>query len=137
MYVLLFAKQTKCLDIIKSDGTSGLIRWCKLDDSFDDPIRTNFYSSLHTDISRKQIAELYETNGWKVRKCSWVDYEISCAWAELVIEAENPILMHGIVADVATRVEELIAPLRSKGIQFSCECYGPEPDRELLLEIRS
>lgn len=58
-------------------------------------------------------------------------------WAELVIEAESPILMHGLVADLPARVEELVIPLRAAGISFTAECYGPEPDGELLLELRS
>jgi len=58
-------------------------------------------------------------------------------WAELVIEAESPILMHGMVADLPARAEELVGPLRAAGVSFTAECYGPEPDRELLLELQS
>ena len=72
------------------------------------PDGSNFFSALHTCLSREQVAGLYGALGWQVRKCSWVDYEITSDWAELVIEAESPILMH-----------------------------GPEPDRKLLLNIQS
>jgi hypothetical protein len=101
------------------------------------PDSSNFNSSLHTTLSRSQVAELYGALGWEVRKCSWVDYEVISDWAELVIEAESPILMHGPVADLLSRVEELVAPLRAAGIEFTAECYGPEREHELLLEIRS
>jgi hypothetical protein len=98
---------------------------------------SNFFSSLHTSLSREQVAGLYGALGWRVRKCSWVDYKVVSDWAELVIEAEGPILMHGPVAGLPARAEELVAPLRAAGVSFTAECYGPEPGRELLLELRS
>jgi hypothetical protein len=101
------------------------------------PNTSNFYSSLHTALSREQVARLYGALGWRVRKCSWVDYQVLSDWAELVIESESPILMHGAVADLPARAEELVAPLRAAGVTFSAECYGPEPEEKLLLELRS
>ena len=101
------------------------------------PSSSNFFSSLYTTLSREQVSGLYRALGWQVRKCSWVDYEVECHWAELIIEAESPILMHGSVADLGLRAEELVSPLRAAGISFTAECYGPEPDRELMLELDS
>ena len=101
------------------------------------PDGSNFFSALDTTLSREQVAGLYGALGWCVRKCSWVDYEIISDWAGLVLEAESPILMHGPVADLVARSEELVAPLRTAGISFTAECCGPEPGRELLLELRS
>ncbi len=95
------------------------------------PDSSNFFGSLHTSLSRAQVAGLYGARGWQVRKCSWVDYEVISDWAELVIEAESPVLMHGPVADLPARAEELVAPLRAAGVAFAAECYGPEPDRDL------
>ena len=46
------------------------------------------------------------------------------------------ILMHGSVADVLNRAEELVSPLRAAGVAFTAECYGPDPDRALLRELR-
>jgi hypothetical protein len=97
------------------------------------PDTSNFYSSLHTTLSREQVAGLYGALGWRVRKCSWTDYEVFGPWAELVIETESPILMHGPVADVLAHAEELVAPLRAAGVSFTAECYGP--DGELLREL--
>jgi hypothetical protein len=99
------------------------------------PDGSNFFSSLHTALTREQVAGLYGALGWRVRKCSWVDYEVVSDWAELVIEAESPILMHGPADDLPARAEELVAPLRA-GVAFTAECYGPWPDGELLLELR-
>jgi hypothetical protein len=97
------------------------------------PNTASFYSSLNTDLSPEQVAGLYGALGWKVRKCSWTDFEIFGLWCELVIEAKSPILMHGAVADVLAHVEELVAPLRKAGVPFSAQCYGP--DGELLREF--
>jgi hypothetical protein len=99
---------------------------------------SNFYSSLHTAMSRREVAGLFAAAGWEViEPDDWDHLEVHCPWAELVIEAESPILKHGTVADLPTRAEELVAPLRVAGVSFTAECYGPEPDRELLLELRS
>jgi hypothetical protein len=101
------------------------------------PDSPNFWSSLETDLSRGQVAGLYGALGWQVRMCSWVDYEVTSDWAELVIESERPILMYGSVADLEVRAEEVVAPLRAAGVSFSAECYGPRPDEKLLAELRS
>lgn len=101
------------------------------------PESSNFYSSLYTSLTREQVAGLYRALGWRVRQCSWVDYEIISDWAELVIEGESPILMHGPVADLPARAEELVAPLRAAGVTFTAECYAEWPNGELLLELRS
>jgi hypothetical protein len=88
---------------------------------------------LDTALSREEVAGLYGALGWKVRRCSWTDFEVRSSWAELVIEAESPILLHGAVDDVVGRAGELVEPLRRAGVAFRGECYGP--DMELLSEI--
>lgn len=103
----------------------------------DIPDGSNFYSSLYTALTREEVAGLYGALGWRVRKCSWVDYEVMCNWAELVIESDGPILMHGPVADLPARAEELVAPLRMAGIEFTAECYGPWPEQKVQLKLRS
>src|SRR5690349_14668301 len=95
------------------------------------PDESNFFSSLDTALTPAQVAALYGALGWQVRKCSWVDHEVRSDWVELVIDNTSPILMHGPVADLPARAEELVAPLRAAGVSFTAECYGPEPDREL------
>jgi len=100
------------------------------------PEGANFNSTLDTTLSREQVASLYGALGWQVRNCSWADFEVISDWAELVIEATGPILMHGSVADVLNRAEELVSPLRAAGVAFTAECYGPDPDRALLRELR-
>ncbi len=96
---------------------------------------TTLHCALHTALGKETIALLYNERGWDVRKCAWADYEVKCSWAELVIEGESPILMHGVVADVLRRVEEVLDPLREAGISFTGECY--DTDKTLLKEFRS
>ena len=73
------------------------------------PEGANFNSTLGTTLSREQVASRYGALGWQVRNGSWADFEVISDWAELVIEATGPILMHGSVADVLNRAEELVA----------------------------
>jgi hypothetical protein len=97
---------------------------------------SNFFLALDTTLSQEQVAGLYRAIGCRVRKSSWFDYEVLSDWAELVIEAERPILMHGWVANLPTRAEELVTPLRAAGVSFTGECYGPHPDQELFLVFK-
>jgi len=92
------------------------------------PETANFYSSLQAPISKQRIAELYRPLAMEVRKCGWNEFEISCNWAELVLEADSPVLMHGIVADVAENAEKLLAPLKYAAIAYKAECYGEDGD---------
>src|SRR5258708_25702106 len=86
------------------------------------PDQTNFFSSLHTQLSRRRIAKLFRRRGWVVRKCGWAEDEMQCPFAELVVEAGPPTLMHGAVADVTANVQRGLAPLRGAGVCYSAEC---------------
>ena len=56
---------------------------------------SNLFGELDTTWPKERVAGLFAPFGWEVRKCSWTDYEVYCDFAELVIEGENPILIHG------------------------------------------
>jgi hypothetical protein len=100
----------------------------------DIPDSSDFFASLHTSLSRRRVAGLFARLGWSVRKCSWTDYEIRSPFAELVIEAESPILMHGPVAVAEANADRILAPLRDAGVAYTAECYGTGGD--LLREFR-
>lgn len=85
------------------------------------PEKPNFFSMIGAGFDRQQIAELYREAGWRVRKCSWTDYEIESDWAELILEGESPVLLHGSVSDLPSRAEELLAPLRINGVAFATD----------------
>jgi len=99
------------------------------------PNRSNFFGSLDTHLSRRRIAGLYRRLGWKVRKCGWSEPEIRSPFAELIIEADSPILIHGSVANVIAYAEAILAPLRQAGVSYTAECYGD--DGALLSEFQS
>ena len=100
----------------------------------DIPDGSNFFASLHTSLSRGQVAELFAPPGWQVRRCSSTDYEVIGPFAELVIEAESPILLHGPVADVHENAERVLATLRHAGVAYTAESYDAEGG--LLREYR-
>jgi hypothetical protein len=87
------------------------------------PDSSNFFASLHTTRSRGQVAGLFAPPTWIVRKCGWTDYEVRSPFAELVIEAESPILCHGSVAGVEATAERILAMWRASEIAYSAECY--------------
>jgi hypothetical protein len=95
---------------------------------------SDFFASLHTPLSRRRVARIFARLGWSVGKGNWTDYEIRCRFAELVVEAESPILMHGTVTEVETNAEHILAPLREAGIGYTAECYSDGGD--LLREFR-
>lgn len=81
------------------------------------------YGMLTTSRSRQEVAGLFAERGWSTRKCSWDDYEVECLVAELVVESENPMLLHGPVADAVTVGAEVAAVLQAASIACSVEGY--------------
>ncbi len=91
------------------------------------------HSVLNTDLSQQQVADLFRTHGWKISKWSWTGHEIQSPWAELYLDGEGEILMHGPIAEPIAHAEELFAPLRLAGVRYWGEFYGA--DNELLQEF--
>jgi hypothetical protein len=87
------------------------------------PDRPNLFVSIHCGPARRHVAELFRRLGWQARKCGWTEFEVTCSFAELVVEAGSPVLVHGAVADVLTNVEQVLAPLRGVGAVYTAECY--------------
>ncbi len=87
------------------------------------PESSNFFASLYTARSRRRIAELFTPPTWFVRRCSWTDHEVSSPFAELVIEAESPTLLHGPMAEVEANAGRILATLRAAEIGYTAECY--------------
>ncbi len=96
------------------------------------PEFSNFFASLHTTRSRRWVAGLFTSPAWSVRKCSLTAYEVTSPFADLVIEAESPIVLHGPVAEVEATADRILATLRSAGIRYNAECY--DVGGELLRE---
>jgi hypothetical protein len=98
------------------------------------PDRANFFAALDTTLSTRRVARLFAPPTWSVRRCGRADYEVTSPFAELVVEAESPILLHGPVADLGANVDRILAPLRDAGVAYTAECYGV--GGELLAELR-
>jgi len=81
----------------------------------------DFYATLHSTRSRRQIARLFRPPIWRVRKCTWTDYEIASEFAELTLEAESPALLHGWVTDLEVNTELVLAPLRAGAVAYTAE----------------
>jgi hypothetical protein len=96
------------------------------------PDRTNFYSSVQTGMQPGEIARLFAPPVWRVRKCSWTDFEAISEFAEVVIESSNPVLLHGPVADVTVNGQRIVEPLVAAGLSGSFECY--DEANALILE---
>jgi hypothetical protein len=100
----------------------------------DIPDGSNFFASLHTPLSRRQVAELFAPLRWRARRRGWADYEVICPFAELVIEAESSILLHGPIADVWENAEHVLVTLRDAGVAYTAESY--DEGGRLLREYR-
>jgi hypothetical protein len=83
------------------------------------------YMSLWTEMTRAEIASLFSASCWSSRKCSWTDYEVrSEDNAELVIESENPMLVHGPIDSASEMVPVIRKILDDAGISYSFEAYN-------------
>jgi hypothetical protein len=99
----------------------------------DSPDELNLYVSIHS-LNRRRVARLYQHLDWEVRKSAWAEYEIRSPVAELEIQAESPVLLHGMVAGDLDTVERVLAPLREAGAVFKGECY--DKSGKLLKEYK-
>ena len=98
------------------------------------PDRTNFYGCVRTDLQPEAVARLFAPPAWSVRKCSWTDFEVVSEFAEVVIESSNPVLVHGLVADVTVNGLRVVEPLVRAGLSGSIECYD---DADVLILEKS
>ena len=96
------------------------------------PESSTFFAALNTALPRRRIAEWFTPPTWVVRQCDWTDYEVSSPFAELVIEADSPTLLHGPVAEVEANADRILGALRAAGIGYKAEGY--DADGELLRE---
>ncbi len=87
------------------------------------PDRTNFYCSVHTQQRPNELAKLFASPDWGVRKCSWEDYEARSDFAEIVIESTDPVLIHGPVANVEVNCLRIVELLVAAGLSGKFECY--------------
>ena len=98
------------------------------------PDGSNLFAAVRGGAGAEAVARAYARAGWPVRACGWTEWEARSAFAELVVEGIDPVLVHGLVADVAANAGRAVAPLRDAGIPFHAECY--DAGGALLAELR-
>ncbi len=85
------------------------------------PEDSNFFGTILGNVSKEDVVRLFLDAGWHARKCTWFDYEVSCRWAELVVEGDTPILIHGVIADFETNVAKIKRLLDSLAAAYSID----------------
>jgi hypothetical protein len=89
------------------------------------PNQSNLYGTIFSVESKKTLAYMFGANGWRVRKSTWIDYEVHTDWGEIVIEDEeaNP-LIHGLIDPVM--FDNFRQLLDSSNLKYSLELYDDE-----------
>jgi hypothetical protein len=62
------------------------------------PERNNFFASF-TEIEKVKIKEAFENNGWTAKKVTPVDFKLTNAWSEFVLEGndQKPLLTGSVI----------------------------------------
>jgi hypothetical protein len=98
------------------------------------PDQNNLYGTISGIESKKALADIFEANGWTIRKSTWTDFEVSTVWAEITIEGEDKTtLINGVIDP--KMFDDFRQFLDSLRIGYSIELYD---DKKILLkEMRS
>lgn len=89
---------------------------------------------LTTELSPFQVAEKFRNIGWRLRKCSWDEYEIRSEYAELIIHSARPILMSGEILESRNGAESILSSLRESGIGCDAELY--DEGNQMIQELK-
>jgi hypothetical protein len=94
----------------------------------------HLFGTVQTHHTKAELAAAFAAAGWTSRKCTWTDYDVQSDFAELVIESDDPMLIHGPVTDVIANVDRIAEVLRSMDTKFLLECQASS-DGELLRKV--
>jgi hypothetical protein len=98
------------------------------------PYKNNFYASF-CNVSKRQVKEAMENNGWSSRKISWTDFELINEWSELVLEDdESTPLLNGFVVFNQAVIVILDTVFNSLNGSYTYEFYSGNKD--LIYEKR-
>jgi hypothetical protein len=97
------------------------------------PNGTNMYGIIYSSSSKEEIAKKFGAHGWWVTKASWVDWEITNDFSDLIIEGDDEILIHGLVSPEHFR--KLIEKMKEMELSFSLELY--DDHKNLVEEIKN
>jgi hypothetical protein len=89
------------------------------------PNQNNLYGTIFDIESKKILADMFEANGWSIRKSTWTDFEIRTDWGEIVIENEdqNPFINGAIDPTMFDNFRLLLDFLK---IKYSIEFYDDQ-----------
>jgi hypothetical protein len=99
------------------------------------PDKPNLYGTVWTHMPKSELAAMFASRGWSMRKCTRVDYELRSDYAELVLEADDPLVLHGPVAEILRNAPRIAEVLRAAATKFCLECYAR--DRTMLRRIET
>jgi hypothetical protein len=100
------------------------------------PDASNFFAALHRPASKAGVGSLFRSAGWKrIQPDDWPHLEVRCPFAELVIESDSPVLLHGPVDPGDGNPDKIVAILKRAGLPFTAELYAE--DHSLIREWRS
>ena len=92
------------------------------------PVR--LFGTLATSRSRAEIAALFAaSSGWRVRESGWSEFELITDAADLYVDAESPMLIHGSVASESV-VDRILEILEKGEVAYAMEWYAD--NHELL-----
>lgn len=99
------------------------------------PNYVNFYSTFSSP-TKTELKQLLETNGWKIRKESWKDFECRNDWAEMnLFGDENNALFKGMIMNPEENYKKILTLFGSFEAKFQAELYNE--DGSVLYEDRS
>lgn len=106
------------------DITSGRIEGKSLNDS-PAALPNNVYGSVQAAPLPDSLVRLFATAGWRVRKSTWTDYEVGCAWAEIEFGCDERVRTFSGVIE-PDHLPELIETLTNLGVSGTIELHGPD-----------
>ena len=94
---------------------------------------SNIYASVYG-RSREEIAASLRAVGWTTRKAGREEIEARDSISELWIDAQDPVLVHGVSEEPVATVRRLVGVFRGEHLRFTVEIY--DQSDQLVAEER-
>ena len=86
----------------------------------------SIYATLDGAPDKTLLAQQFAAHGWHIRKAGWDAFEMRHACAELILEAQSPVLLHGnlcCIGDSEEILADMLRILQSAGQAYTVEIY--------------
>jgi hypothetical protein len=97
------------------------------------PTGTNVYGIIDSSLSKEEITKKFSAHGWRISKASWFDWEITNDFAELILEGNEQLLIHGPVSP--DYFNTLAEKMKEIELSFSLELY--DENQNLVTVIKN